>query len=250
MIREAGETLKDQYKRRAYDIERNERDTSQKNSFREFMELQKHCMHDKQKPVFAEVSEKVMTRDEHNRRYEDTVMQREMEDLDVGQENLFEGKPFDSHKFNKIFEKHRTKSKKEKKSKCDEIVPVNNDQYAETVWFESNTSANLDDPDDLSIDFTNNTDDNTNGNTNGTGNNAQAISSAVETVANERKRQDKLFENMTDTDFGSAIDDKFGVSHGVGFLVGSNMRGCQTKNGHVANSDLSVKAYKSLVDGK
>ena len=31
----------------------------------------------------------------------------------------------------------------------------------------------------------------------------------------ERKEQDKQFEHMTDVDFKSAMDDKFGVSNGL-----------------------------------
>lgn len=272
LIREAGETLKDPYKRKAYDAEQTSDHISdnfwtQRNCYKEFVELQKQTHHDKEQsnPQRKNVEEVTMSKEEHHRRCEDAIMQREMEELDIGCDKLFDGKTMNSDEFNKEFNKlfEKKKARNKKKSdivKCEDIVAFNNESYADVATVDQydklytdekfagcnekyagiTTGTANEDSDDLSIGSLDNENDQKI-------ETSQNIEEAISNIMAERKMQDHKFDAMSDADFKSALDDKFGVSHGIGFLVGGNMGGNQVRKPNAHISDDNLRAYRSLI---
>jgi hypothetical protein len=60
---------------------------------------------------------------------------------------------------------------------------------------------------------------------------------------NEREELDKLMKDRSVNRFKSSMDDKFGVSHGIGFMVGTDKHGVQLahqKYDDIDNNELKV----------
>jgi curved DNA-binding protein CbpA len=227
-----------------------------------------------------EAAKNKMTKDEHNRRIEDLTMQRQMEQDEI---ELEHSNPFKDRKmapvefgaeFNKYFEKRKKIEEKKKKTggliRYEDIGAFNDDQDMgatidnyEGLYGEGNFSGynenyagvgsgmigdNMSDngSDDLSIGSIEDTFDKHN-----KGATKESLDEIMKKEMNERMMQDKAFDNMTDVDFGSAINDKFGVSHGMGFMVGNNMRGDQRSKKKEDKTDPNkLKAYRALLKEK
>lgn len=72
------------------------------------------------------------------------------------------------------------------------------------------------------------------------------LDDAMKRMMAERNEQNDLFETMTTNDYGSALDDKYGVSNQFGFMVGNNMQGHQKNTMKRDVKDETIKAYKKL----
>lgn len=78
-------------------------------------------------------------------------------------------------------------------------------------------------------------------------NNKELLDVAMEKMISDRNDQDNLFKNMTDVDFGSAIEDKYGISSQMGFMVGNEIFGHQKSRKRDIKEE-TLKAYKELTD--
>lgn len=238
MIREAGEILTDKQRRKAYDLEK----TCQvypkdidiyKKHFDEFIQLQSNAS-DCMKKLKVDALPPTMTKEEHDRRYDDMLMQREFEETELNNKNIFGGRQFNTNEFNKVFEKKNMNKNNVKIEELDAYndnvqtdlcAPIiNNDETASNDDNISNCS------DELSIDSI---EDNTY---------KCDIEKITQHTINERKNQDETIKKLKDTEYGSALDDKFGVSNGLGILVGNNMFGNQI------NTNKNNRLSKKVID--
>lgn len=301
LIREAGDTLLDEHRRKAYDMEQNSTEmpsdfTMQKASFKEFLKLQEpegkesREGREKKHPHIKTEQEKTMSKDEHLRRYEDTLMQREMEEVETSHSNIFAGRQFDAKEFNKLFVKKSRRQKGKEIVKHEELSAYCDGGDAELCsasgqpsWcdlgaaFDAPEStgiykhnfAPIDadneavDTQDAAIDTAVGSVDRTNrvGRRDMNNDNVSIDSlddnvyqeetkindSDIEKLVADRKKIDKNLETFADAEYGSAIDDKFGVSHGLGFLVGTQMFGSQIRKPNIVIDDDKIKAYKALL---
>lgn len=298
LIREAGELLKNEGKRKAYDMERKMEKTNkdflgQKNDFEQFLKLQEANNTEENKKLAQLQFEKdkkelnkkhgynedeaaiKLSKEESKRRFEDLILQREQEELEINHKNMFEGQAFNPDAFNKMFEKRKKQAGvhqgKNSMVKYDELSAFNDgldfasslnsnetydDLYDSGQFNEYNANytgvgngliGNLDDNNsDLSIGSSDIEDTYDTHNKN-KGN----VNDMMKKMMAERDSQDKAFENMTDVDYKSAIDDKFGVSNGLGFMVGDKLFGDQKSIKHKpADSTSRLKAYKALLENK
>lgn len=305
LVREAGDTLTNVHKRKAYDMQRkidtNSKDfISTKNSFKEFMKLQEQNMTDDDRKIaklnfektfnemnikhgYNENGDNSMNKEEYNRRMEDLINLREQEEaeLEIEQDNPFDGRSFNSNEFNKMFErKKRRDDEKRKKgglAKYNDSVSASNDLednlngvsinnydslYSDTKFDDYNAnyaginsgminiSDNISDnnsDDDVSIDsLDDNIEDTYDSHNKGVS--KDKLDVAMKKLMAERNTQDSKFENMVDADFGSAINDKYGISKDFGFMIGDSLFG-QQKN--FKNNDLKndmLKVYKELTE--
>lgn len=283
LIREAGDTLIHPQKRKAYDTQFKMNNTSQnfisqKESFNAFMKLQEHNMTDEDRKIAKlnftksiqqmnkthgiDIDAQPLTSTEYNRRMEDVLLQREQEEFEMNQDNMFEGKKYTSSEFNNIFENKKQKDKKIESDGLilfkDEIqayssndnVGVSLDNYdslyADGIYNGSNeTYAGIgnnildNESDDISIDSL---DDNDYKLEYKVSNNI--LDTEIKTLLSERETQDSKFTNMTDVDFGSAINDEYGISKQFGFMIGNDRNGQQKPSNKLTNS--TIKIYKEL----
>lgn len=297
LIREAGDTLTHSQKRKAYDAQRKLDATShdflsQRDNFKEFMKLQEQSMTDEDRAIaklnfergfvdlnkkhgYDEKNEDAMTKEEHDRRMEDLILQREQEGLEINHENMFEGRQFNRVEFNKMFEKKKRRDSKRKKQgglvKYNDGIAAFNDLeggfggvsvdnygglYSEGKFDDFNENyagigsgmMGADDgasDDDLSIDSP---DENDEGyDTHNQGISKESLDAAMKRMMAERDSQDDKFKTMVDADFGSAMDDKYGISNQFGFMVGTDKFGHQKIRKRDLKED-TLKAYKELTE--
>ncbi len=238
MIREAGDVLTDPQKRKAYDLEQTTPEYAKdidiyKKHFDEFIQLQSNaveCMN-KIKNEFETFSQsqnhaqhqKIMTKDEHERRYDDMLMQREFEETELNNANIFVGRQFNQNEFNKMFNKKKTSKKSD--MKYDELEAYNENGQTELcapiINNEDiqNDNDSVSSSDELSLDSVENDEVK-----------QQNVDAVAQSVLDERKNQDEIIKKLKDSEYGSPLDDKFGVSHGIGLLVGNSMHGKQISN--------------------
>lgn len=289
LIKEAGELLTNETNRKVYDMERhvvktNKDFVSQKHDFDEFVKLQQaNDTEDNRKVAklnFENMRKDLdrkhgyvetdiaLTAEESKRRMEDMMLQREQEELEIHHKNIFEGKKYDPIAFNKYFEKRKNKtSKSDSLVKHNDVAAFNDgsefsntmgagnaydDLYGEGKFNDYNANyAGIDngligtgDDDSISIGSSDPEDNyNTHNKNKGT------VDDLMKKLMSQRENDDKLFENMTDVDFKSALDDKYGVSNGLGFLVGNSTYGNQ-KNTKTKFTNDELKAYKALLGDK
>jgi curved DNA-binding protein CbpA len=298
LVREAGSTLINEQKRKAYDMENKMVKTnndifSQRESFNEFIKLQKSSMTTENKKLaklnfernILEMNKKhgydlseanKMSKEIHNRKIDDMILIREQEkdELEIEQDDMFNGQSFNQNKFNKIFEKKKKKNKNSN-SKSTELEKYNkgitafndidgdfngvslddydklystdkfndyNENFAgiESGLIQDTNNIKDNEEDDLSIDLDDNYDNNLEDDFT-----KVKIEDAMKNIMLERNTQDSKFENMTDVKFGSAIDDKFGISNQLGFMIGNSMFGHQQNKKDKLKED-TMKVYKEL----
>ncbi len=227
------------------------------------------------KHQYTEDNRDKITKEEYSRRCDDMDLFRksELDELDMEQNDMFKGKTFTHKEFHRKFEERKKKEEKKKKmngeiTKVDEFTAFNDtgdfasasanydnlyaegnfDGYAETyAGFGAGLVGNdldSDEEDDISIESIEDTYD-----SHTLDKNKDLLDARMKEMLNERNQQDSRFESMTDGDFKSAMDDKFGVSNGLGFMVGNNMKGDQRSKKNTAKVDADkLKAYKALLE--
>lgn len=238
------------------------------------LNFEQGIQHMNRKNGYDEKQEGVIDKDEYNRKIEDMELFRDQEtrEIEMNQENMFGNKQFDPVAFNKQFE--AKKRRNEKRKGRGEIAPYNAgisafndyddasggvgiDQY-ENLYSSGTYSGynesfagvdaghignNDDASDDISIDSP---DENTY-DSHRDGNTKESIDAKMKREMAERSGQDKTFESMKPTDYGSAIDDKYGVSSQFGFMIGTDMFGHQ-KNTKTNIRKETLKIYKELTE--
>jgi hypothetical protein len=221
-----------------------------------------------------------ITKEEYARRVEDLMLQREQEELSIQHENMFEGKSFDPNAFNKAFEKKKLRDAKRGTGKggMGGLVKLNDtgvmafndgmdsafasvDAYSD-LYATGNYGGASDSfagigsgliggdndasgSDDISIDSEDipNTYD-----THNKGISKDDMDAMLQRELSSREMQTKEFENMSVKDFGSAIDDKYGISKDFGFMVGNDKFGHQIGRREPKSKDRKSQydAYKEL----
>lgn len=222
------------------------------------------------------------SKDEYDRRIEDMMLHRQQEEHEIEMENdnLFAGRKFVPSEFNKLFEQQK-KNENKRKNKSGlatlggDISAFNdfggdtgmgtsienydslyaegdyngyNDSYASISKGFINIKKNddSDDSDDISLDSPDPEDDSSYDN-HTKGNTQEQLAAAMERMMAERNDQDKQFEQFKQSDYGSAMDDKYGISSQMGFMIGND------KFGHQKTSKRNIKeetlrAYKQLTE--
>jgi len=225
---------------------------------------------------------KALSKDEYKRKMEDLELQREQEDLELKPENMFKGKNFTQDEFNKLFMKQKQKSeKRSSKSKTkDGIVKATNDLLAFNDYDDTSGGVSLDkydslysedkleygdnysrvgagmigidendedEKDDISLDSPTDQEDQ---DQEDKGKSKVSLDDAMKKLMAERNQQDDVFKGYDTKDYGSAMDDKYGVSSQLGFLVGNNsLVGGHQKNFKKHNvKEETLKAYKELTE--
>jgi len=216
-----------------------------------------------------------ITKEEHDRRMEDLKLQREQQDIELTHENIFEGREFNPSEFNKMFEKKKRRDEKRKKTtgglaKIDDGIAAFNDfdggsggvgldqydkLYSEGRFSDYNATyagvgvgtigaENEMSDDDISIDSP----DEDEYDNHKKGVSKVGLDDAMKRMMAERNDQDGIFDKMKHSDYGSAIDDKYGISNQFGFMVGNDKFGHQ-KNLKKRNiQEETMKAYKQLTE--
>lgn len=221
-------------------------------------------------------NEGAINEDEYKRKIEDMTLFRDQETIEIeaNQDNLFANEPWNPDKFNKMFEKKKRRDEKRKTkgglTKYNDGIAAFNDYdgesggvgidqydnlYAEGDYDDyndryagirsgiiGNEDGNSDD--DISIDSP----DESDYDTHNKGVSKEALDDAMKRMIDERDEQTKMFGNMTHTDYGSAMDDRYGISNQLGFMVGTDRFGHQ-KNMRKRNiREETLKAYKELTE--
>jgi len=76
----------------------------------------------------------------------------------------------------------------------------------------------------------------------------ESLDSAMNKMMSERKEQDDVFDKMKTDEFGSALDDKYGISKQFGFILGNDKFGHQKNIKRRNIQEETLKAYKQLTD--
>ena len=284
LIREAGDLLSDQNERKAYDMQRKMESTQkdfklQKESFKDFMKLQEQNMTEEDKTIaklsfergltdmdrkhgYNKNESDVISRDEHVRRMDDLKLQREQDEIELSHENIFKGRNFNSNEFNKIFEKKKKRNdKKTSITKYDNNISAFNDfeddsggvgienydkLYSEGTFIDYNDkyasigAGSIDDKNDQSDEISIDSPDE--------GIATENIDSALKKMMSERSDQNTFFDKMDNNEFGSALNDKYGISSQLGFMVGNDKFGQQKDIKKRNVQEETMKVYKKLTE--
>jgi curved DNA-binding protein CbpA len=236
---------------------------------------------------YDESKEEAIEEAEFGRRVDDYDLQRQQEEAGFEHDNMFEGRQFNPSEFNKAFERKKKRDAKRSKNTAGGIVPVGgedgimafndgmdsnfasidayNDLYAGGSF--AGTSDNFagigsgmiggegSDSDDISIDSADIEDTY---DTHNQGISKESMDDMMQRAMAERDMQDKKFEDMDIKEFGSAMDDKYGISKDFGFMVGNDSKfgGHQVgrkgrrgkKNGDKSSIQAQYEAYKELTE--
>jgi curved DNA-binding protein CbpA len=144
LIQMAGKLLQDDDSRKMYDLEqttiKNSDFSSQRNSFEEFIKLQELNINDDTKKraqidfkIEAEKLNKArgfdpskmddkLDKETLAKEIDDLRVRRDIENIELTQKNLFEGRTFNPSEFNKMFDQNKKKVDKKQKKKNDEMV--------------------------------------------------------------------------------------------------------------------------------
>jgi curved DNA-binding protein CbpA len=249
LVRQAGDLLTNPNERIAYnmdrqqDTEHSENFKKQKDNFKSFMTLQTNSMTQENKKL-AELEfekeyiktkkDKVIDTDDFQRKIETLELERETQMNEISYKNIFNNKSFDSKKFNKYFEKT---------SKNDEITKYNPDNifaYNDENIGTNNNFSLIDDDNDSSsqeeIDLDSISDNDET---------QEDINKILEQLKTERETQNNEFDSfMENGKYKSSLDDKYGVSNSLGFMVGTDIRGNQNNNYNIETDYEEI--YKEL----
>jgi len=249
LVRKAGDLLTNPNERIAYDMDRQqgtehlENFKNQKDNFKSFMTLQTNSMTQENKKL-AELEfekeyvrtkkDKVIDTDDFQRKIETLELERETQMNEISYKNIFNNKSFDSKKFNKYFEKT---------SKNDEITKYNPDNifaYNDDNIGTNNNFSLIDDDNkssqDTDVDLDSiSSDEET----------QEDINKILEQLKTERETQNNEFDSfMENGTYKSSLDDKYGVSNSLGFMVGTDIRGNQNNNYNIEKDYEEI--YKEL----
>lgn len=222
-----------------------------------------------------------ISEDECNRKIDDFKLHRSQEDLDIEseQQNIFKGRTYTTGEFNKFFDMRKKRDEKRKKKRGD-ITKYNENNISAFNDFEGGSGGvgldsygslygegTYDDyndmyagvgsgmiglnggqsDDDISIDSP---DENEGSyDSHNKGRSKEQLDSAYNKLLAERDEADKKIEVMKPTEYGSAIDDKYGISSQLGFMVGTDKFGHQKNIKSKRNvKEETIKAYKQLTE--
>jgi hypothetical protein len=218
--------------------------------------------------------------EDYKRKFEDLQLQRDQEEIEFAQENIFEGRKFDPVEFNKFFEKKKKKDERKRASNNDAIAKYGNDIAAFNDFDEASGGIGVDNYNDLYTDdkFTGYNDNYAGlesgmvGNNNGKSDDEISLDSPVDNTYDthnkgvskeqfdkemkkmmaEREQDDLQFDKLEQKDYGSALDDKYGISHQMGFIVGNTtvggVAGHQKAYKKRDIKEETLKAYKQLTE--
>lgn len=294
LVQQAGDVLGDKNKRKAYDIENSVKESAghvnHKSKFDEFMKLQEKDDTGEQRERakldfergLADLDKKhgahkysttSMTKDDTNRRLEDLMQQRDIEEIEARPQKLFEeGQSFNRMTFMKAFEKDKIRRKKKRGKRGNDIIPYDdigafndngpgfgiNDDYGSLYNEEkfkgnnkfgglgnsddegSDSGSDLDSVDSNDIDSRYFHDNEPMDNTD--------VESALDKLMKQRENDDDLYANKSYDGYKSSMHDKFGVSSGMGFMVGTDFKGSQMQKKSVKQlGNDEIDAYKRLI---
>jgi len=270
LIRMAGEILTHPEKKKLYDMEqktvRSSGFVNHKDSFEEFLKLQdtENTLQNREKSLldFKQQTDKMnklrnfdpssiskIDKKELNKNVQDLLAQRDVESIELSQQNIFEGRSFNPTEFNKMFEKNKKKeeNKLKKKQQAGEVVKydekftafndngINNyisvnddygelfgtDQFRDNGLFSKNTTNTNDDElsseSDISIEY----DDDYNNHKNN-----KLNKNDFDKLIYKRSEEDNLYkkENINRTEFfKDVMHDQFGISKDFGVMIGDDM---------------------------
>lgn len=215
-----------------------------------------------------------ISKDEYDRKLEDLELHRKQEDMEIEmhQKNPFEGRQFNPSEFNKLFErKKKHTGSKSSLVKYDGDISAYNDYdggtggvalnnydslYSDGAYNDYNESyagigagmigtgdGNSDD--DISIDSL---DEDDAYDAHNKGVTKESLDAAMKRMLAERSEQDDALSKMSQTEYGSAIDDKYGISSQFGFMIGDDKFGQQKSFKKRNVKEETIKAYKQLTE--
>lgn len=287
LIRMAGEVLSNPEKKKLYDLERKTLKAkdfaNQKSSFDEFLKLQESEINEDSRRLAELEFKRNMEKTNKTRGFDsadvdvkydkhtsdkllnDLQAQRDMENIEITQKNLFEGRSFNPSEFNKMFEKNKKKDDKKLKIKhqrgdmvkhdegftafndtgIGNFISVNDD-YGElyggddfkAAYDFSRTRTGKSD-DELSISSVSDVDydDYTNHS------NKKITDEDIRRFQKERDLETSKYDTTSFNDFKSAMDDQFGISKDFGTMIGRDI----TKKPNQITPHM-IDVYKKLIE--
>ena len=288
LIRMAGEVLTNPEKKKLYDLERKilkSKDfVNQKYSFEEFLKLQESEINEDSRKLAELEFKRSMDKTNRMRGFDPSEMdvkfdrhtsdkllndlqaQRDMENIEITQKNLFEGRSFNPSEFNKMFEKQKKKDEKKLKMKQqrgemvkydDSFTAFNDtgvgnfisvdDDYGELYGKDdfkgasdfSRTKTGKSD-DELSISSVSDVEyeDHYYGHSK-----KKITDDEIRKYQRERELETSKYDTMAFSDFKSAMDDQFGISKDFGTMIGRDI----TKKPSQITSHMT-DVYKKLIE--
>lgn len=220
-----------------------------------------------------DVNGDALTEDEMNEKLDDLMMRRDQEDLKFMDEteNLFEGRNFNPAEFNKMFERNSRRQRSTRgeielangisafnDGDDDMTIGVdigNNDLYDDNEFtgFGGNYAGinagfmdmninDFDDDDEIDNDIN---DPYSSYNTHNLGASKEDLDKRMNDLLSERKLMDKELEELDINERGHVMDDKFGISSNIGFVVGDSMFNDQVA-GTIKMDEDDLDIYKQL----
>ena len=286
LIRLAGEVLTNPEKKKIYDLQsktlKSKDFLNQKSSFDEFLELQKTELTDDKKRTaeleFKKNKEKMdlirgfnpadldVKYDSHTSKklFQDLQAQRDMEEFELAQKNIFEGRSFNPSEFNKMFEKNKKKEDKKLKVKQakgemvkfdDSFTAFNdtgvgnfisvNDDYGElfgkddfkaSTHFSKTKLENIDDDISISSISDDEIEDTYNNHK------VKITQDEVDRFTRMRDMETNKYDKLNLNEFKSVMDDEFGISKQFGTIIGNDI----TQKPSQITSHM-VDVYKKLI---
>jgi curved DNA-binding protein CbpA len=211
---------------------------------------------------------KPMTEDEINMRMSDALLRREQEETDFEHENLFEGRDFDPAEFNKMF-LQRSRNTRKKGGELATIGDVDAFNYGDNDFgmgasidsdnlyatgefngFASNFTGVNTGFIDTNIDIGSSEDDleeYNSYNTHNQGTSKESLDKLLNKALQEREDDDAIIKNFSIEERGTVMDDKYGISSKLGFIVGDSMFNDQ-EDSTIHMDDEDYEIYKQLTE--
>lgn len=299
LVREAGDTLTNAYEKKAYDTQKKHTENTknfviQKDSFKEFIKLQEQGINEESKALakltfdrglaeldrkhgYDKKSSEPMTKDEYERRFEDTNLFRDQEDreIEMNTQNLFTGRNFNPKEFNKMFEQKKKRDEKRNKTQGG-LAKIDGKLAAFNDFDEASGGVGLDQHDSL---YTHGTYSGMSeafagigAGMIGTGEmqsddeisldspveehyeshkkvlTKDDLESKLKEYQSERDGYEKQLKGMKVSEYGSVMDDEYGISKQFGFIVGTDKYGHQHSLTKRNVKEETIKAYKKLTE--
>lgn len=294
LVQQAGMVLTNKTKRSAYDIEQTVQDSSgfnnHKSKFEEFKDLQDRTITDETKHKakldfdkgVAEMNKKhgsdkysvkAISKDDANRKMEDLIYQRQIEQDELKPAKIFtDGEAFDRERFMKAFAKDQYKRNR-KGGTGEGVIPYGqigafndmnptfgiNDDYGSLYREDkfgggdkfgkfNNSGSDVDSDSDNSIDSCEIDADYLDKYVKDDKPDNSDVTSALDKLMKEREKENDEYATMDLSRFKSAMDDTFGISKSMGFMVGDRGGGDQTQRKlkkQLANNE--VDAYMKMI---
>lgn len=232
LVKEAGETLINPQTKREYDQSRRKKELTNdyKKEFQEYIQRMELNDFEEEKKKLPE-SEKIIKDpvEKSLRKYEDILIQREQNDIENSQTNIFKDRQFDQQIFNNVFEKLKKRYEENmivNYETMEGMEGINRDNFAEidnkiekiesTECSLSESSAQSQKP-------------------------LPPINEAYMKYMNDRKQNDELLKNP---EFVKPTEQMPQISRDFGHMIGNNMGGCERENS--IYRQIIMNAYNSI----